>query len=209
MIECPTCRAENKDDAKFCFSCGTALVTKVPETPAVPPPTVPPSPPPPWTYWRERERHADLLGLVGLALFLIIVSLLFAANPNLIADVSLWSERVSRSGIWTRPPEGVITSAALFFGLIGASSFLVAGLRVVVGRARFRALADILAGTAAIAFAYLLTFYADRRITGQLVLALEGAVVGALILVYIGIGLIWTLGRRVPRPEAQRPLSRP
>lgn len=200
MLKCASCGAENKDDAKFCFSCGVPIAgtAPAPSPTAVPPPLSPP-PPPPWWTW-PREKGPDFMGLVGLAFFLFVVGFVFYANPNLGTDLRLWSDRVVRNGLFARPPEGVITSAVLFFFLMGIASFVTATLRVVVGRHRFRALSDVIGGVALVLLSFLLSLYASRTISGQLVLATWAAVLGVLLLIYISLGIYFSWMRHVPRP---------
>ncbi len=208
MTKCPSCGEENTEDWKFCYSCGAALkLTATPEESAPPPTAVHPAPS--WWQTRERERHADLLGLVGIAIFLLVVGIVIALNPAIFNEFRVWVERMARDGVLVRPPEGLILSASLFWGLVGLSNFLVATLRVTFGRFRFRALADVLSGVGLLALAYLLTLYANHSIAGSMVLAIEAAVVGALILVYIVIGMYWLQARRFPAAEAERPATRP
>ncbi len=201
MLKCPSCGAENKDDAKFCFSCGVAVAgtMPVPAPTLVPPPPYPPPPPPAWWTW-PREKGPDFMGLVGLAFFLFVVGFVFYANQNLGTDLRIWSDRAVRNGLFTRPPEGVITSAVLFFFLLGITSFITAALRVAVGRHRFRALADVLGGVGLVLLSFLLSLYANHTISGQLVLATFAAVLGILLLIYISLGIYWSWMRRVPKP---------
>jgi uncharacterized membrane protein len=149
------------------------------------------------------------MGLMGFALFLFIVGAVFYANPSLGTDLRVWSDRVAQSGIFTRPPEGVITSAVLFFFLSGVSAFVTAALRLVIGRRRYRAMSDVFSGIGAVIFAFLLSLYANFTISGQLVLATEAAAVGILLLVYISLGMYWSWMRHLPRPETRATTPRP
>lgn len=206
MLKCPSCGSENKDDAKFCFSCGVSVVQPTPESaPAAPPP---PPPPPPSGWPRPKEKGPDYIGLVGLAVFLFVVGLVFYVNPGLGADLRIWADRAARDGPFIRPPDGVITSAILFFFLMGISSFATAALRFAARRHRFRALSDSLGGVGLVILAFLLSLYADRRISGQLVLATWVAVLGLLLLIYVSLGIYFSWVRHVPSP-APGPTTRP
>jgi len=206
MLKCASCGAENKDEAKFCYSCGVPVVQATPGSAAAVFPPPPPSPPLAWA--RPKEKGPDFLGLVGLAIFLFVVGLVFYANPGLGADIRLWADRASHDGPFIRPPEGVITSAMLFFFLMGISSFATAALRFAARHRRFRALSDSLGGVGLVILSFLLSLYADRRISGQLVVATWVAVLGALLLIYISVGIYLTSVRRAPKP-APGPVTRP
>ncbi len=171
-------------------------------TAAVPPPP----PPPPRSWWeRPREKGPDYVGLVGLALFLFIVGIVFYANPDLGAGLRLWADRVSRNGIFIRPPEGVISSAVLFFFLIGLSSFATAIVRFVIRRHRLRALSDTLGGIGLIILSLLVSLYASQRISGQLVIATWVGVLGILLLIYVTLGIYFSWVRYGPKAAPNTP----
>lgn len=83
-----------------------------------------------------------------------------------------------------RPTEGLITSATIFFGLIGLSNFFTASIRLTTYKARRQALADILSGVALVLFAYLIYLYGGYALTWQMVLAIEVVIVGLLVILY-------------------------
>ncbi len=191
MIRCPNCSLRNAEDARFCFSCGTPMAADRRSA-----------------MEARRGASKDSLDLVGLAFLLLIVGVVFIANPNLIGDASGWVGEMVEARVLMRPPDPFIGSAILFFALVGLSDFGVASLRFSVGRGRLRILADVLAGVGLLAFAYFLTLYANQAIPSQVVLAAEATVVGVLLLVYIILALYWARAPwRVPK-EAKRPATR-
>jgi uncharacterized BrkB/YihY/UPF0761 family membrane protein len=140
---------------------------------------------------REREacfsvgfRKKDYLGLISFGVFVIIVGIVFVANPNLVSDFSSWIEQMTDEQHLIRPPEGFINSAILFFGLIGLFDFFKAGVRLWIVEPRRQALGDILSGVALILFAYLIHLYGGYVLTWQMVLATEAIVVGLLVVLY-------------------------
>jgi len=58
-----------------------------------------------------------------------------------------------------RPPEGLVSSAILFFTLIGLSNFFEAGIKLWITKVMRQVLADILSGVALVLFAYLIHLY--------------------------------------------------
>ena len=140
---------------------------------------------------REREtcfgtglRKKDYLGLVSFGAFILIVGIVFIANPNLISDFSSWIEQMTDEQHLIRPHEGLISSAILFFTLIGLSNFFEAGIKLWIGKARRQVLADILSGVALVLFAYLIHLYGSYALTWQIVIAIEAIVVGLLVVLY-------------------------
>ena len=140
---------------------------------------------------REREtcfgagfRKKDYLGLVSFGAFILIVGIVFAANPNLVSDFSSWIEQVTDEQHLIRPSEGLVSSAILFFTLIGLSNFFEAGLKLWIVKAGRRVLADILSGVALVLFAYLIHLYGSYALTWQIVIAIEAIVVGLLVVLY-------------------------
>lgn len=156
-----------------------------------------------------RERTPDFIGLFGLASFLIVVGLVFFLNQNLLAELRRWGEQMVAGRLFFRPPEGVITSTAVFWALIGVTNFIVAGLRWIVRRSKIQTLGATLGGISMIAFAYLLYRYSLRDLSGSQVVSLEAAVIGILLFVYIGFGIYWTSVRRRPAVEGVYRASRP
>lgn len=206
-VRCPNCGTENKTDVAYCVYCGTALVERVPEPPAAAPTpmltaeaiisaAVKPIPS------EVRERAPDFVGLIGVAFFLLVVGIVFTLNGNILNDFRAWWEGIQANSLFVRPPDGIILSGEQFFALLGLANLLTATLRWVLDRNRFGALARVLAGTGFVVLALLLTRYAVRAVSGQLILSLWVAVLGALLITYIAIGLYWTTTRR-GRPAAE------
>ncbi|TEU07620.1 hypothetical protein E3I90_00180 [Candidatus Bathyarchaeota archaeon] len=140
---------------------------------------------------REREtcfgaglRKKDYLGLVSFGVFILIVGIVFVANPNLVSDFSSWIEQVTDEQHLIRPSEGLVSSAILFFTLIGLSNFFEAGIKLWIVKARRRVLADILSGVALVLFAYLIHLYGSYALTWQIVIAIEAIAVGLLVVLY-------------------------
>ena len=149
------------------------------------------------------------MGLVGLAFVLIAVSFVVAENPNLVGDLRDWTQLVSSHGtVFLRPPEGIILSAAWFFGVVGVLEFVAAALRWGLRWTPLRAAGRVLAGAGDLVFAALLLLYSARTITGTLLIAVLAGAVGVLLLLYVSLGLYWSSTRVAPRPEAVRPPSR-
>lgn len=178
MATCPKCGAEVDKDDQFCGSCGAPLTTKTEESPVKE------------HYAREEDvcfearRHADYTGLVSFGSFLLIVGIIFVANPNIISNFHTWGQAMSNTNAFAKPPLGLINSAALFFGLIGVSDFLVASLRFVAQKRRRRVLRGALNGVGLLVLSYLLYLYGKGTLRGVAVLALEVVVIGLLVIVY-------------------------
>jgi hypothetical protein len=114
----------------------------------------------------------------------LAVAIVFLANPFLFSDFRLWIEEMASKGTLSRPPSGLITSAAVFFGLIGVSGFVQAAIRLRLVKFSRRVLADILSGIALVVFAYLIALYGSHVITLLLTLVIEVAVCGILLISY-------------------------
>ena len=196
--------------------CGAALRA---ETPPVPPsaPTAPPAPPTqrPWWEWSGPPWHVppqpphvpDIAGLFSFAMFLMIVAVVFALNPLVFQQFFEWVGQFGRTAGVPRPPEALIGSAALLFAVGGVSGFVAAGLRFFVVNQRWRALGDVLSGTASLALGFLLSAYGNRALSGWAVIALEVAVVALLIFLYVLLSFLrwrtWWMGvPRWPPPES-------
>lgn len=201
MKKCPTCETENTDEAKFCMSCGSPY----PSTQAAPEPAVPPPPPPP----PPPRPQPDPLGLVGFAFFLVILGVVFITNSQVFNQLFSWLAGMGKQGVAFRPPDGLISSAALFWALAGVSGFGMAFLRLSLQRLWVRALADVFSGVGEIVFAALLTLYGSQLMTSSEVLAVEVIVVGVLLFVYVAVGLVYGFGKRLPTAGARAPLGRP
>jgi hypothetical protein len=179
MATCPKCGADIGKDEEFCHSCGAPLKAEASK------PTEKESHP------REREvcfgegeRHRDYLGLVSFGIFLVIVGITFVANPDMFSQFRTWSEQMSTQKSLLRPPQELIDSATLFFALIGASNFFLAGVRLVADKALRRVLADVLSGVALVLFSYLIYLYGIHGLSWQMVLAVEVIAVGLLVVSY-------------------------
>jgi len=179
MPTCPKCGAETEKDDEFCRSCGASLATKTTK------------PPEKESYAQEREvcfgegeRHRDYSGLVSFGIFLLIVGIIFVVNPNVISDFGSWIEKMTKEKTLSRPYQGLIDSAALFFGLIGLSDFFLAGVRFMADKRIRRVLTDILSGVALVLFSYLIYLYGSHVLAWQIVLAMEAIACGLLIILY-------------------------
>jgi hypothetical protein len=179
MATCPKCGAEIKEEDKFCPSCGTPLTAKADK------------PIEKESYPREREgcfgegeRHRDYSGLVSFGILLLVVGVVFLANTNIVSDFRLWVEQSTTQETLLRPPQGLIDSAALFFGLMGVSNFFMAGVRFMADRVMRRILADVISGVALVLFAYLIYLYGVDALAWPMVLAIEAVTCGVLIIAY-------------------------
>jgi hypothetical protein len=155
------------------------------------------------------ERRPDFVGLIGVAVFLVILGVVFTLNTNLLNDFRAWWDKVLAGSLFVRPPEGIIGSGIVFFGLLGISNFLTSGLRWALDRGRFGALARVLGGFGFLSLAVLIWRYSLRTISGSLVLSIWTAVLGALLVAYIAVGLYWVRSRRVVPGGIRVPTSRP
>jgi len=146
---------------------------------------------------REREacfgegiRVEDYLGLVSFGIFLIIVGIVFMASPNIFSDFSSWVEQMANQKGYVRPPEGLITGAMIFFGLVGLSDLFKAGFRLQIVMSKRKALRNAFSGIALILLAYLIYLYSELLIRGQTVLAIEVVAVGFLVILYSMIRVV-------------------
>lgn len=177
MATCAKCGTRIEKDYEFCPSCGTSITQETKKPIA-----------------RERHvqedicfgegRRRDWSGLVSFGILLIIVGIVFLTNPNIIADFRLWIEQLANQKTLIRPPQTLISSAMVFFGLIGLSNFFMAGIRFVVFKAERRVLADMLSGIALVLFSYLIYLYGIHALAWQIVLAVEVVACGFLIILY-------------------------
>lgn len=199
MPDCPTCGVTNKEGARYCMSCGTRLVP-LPEGAASPTPARPAVRPPP---------PPDVIGLVGFAIFLVVSAIVLILNPGVFSDLWTWFRPLMTEGRVTRPPEALIVSAIVFFGLNSLGGFAAAYLRLAVARKKARALADGLSALGTVIFASLLILYLERLVNGSTLLAILVGVAGVLILTYFvvaaALGLVPELsGRERARLPARR-----
>ena len=215
-MRCDACGTMNKDTSRFCLYCGASLTTIGAETA---PPTSTPAPPAPTPpipraaplrpVYVPRPRYPDYVALFGVAFFLLVLGIVFYLNGNLLTELRRWWDQVLVGRGAFRPPEGVIVSAGLFWGLLGVSNFGIAFLRWLFTRSRIRTLGALLGGIAMVMFSYFLYRYSLRDMSGSIIVALEAGVIAVLLFVYIGAGLYWTTPRyrpalqgvyRTPRP---------
>ena len=210
-VRCPKCGTENDDEVAFCVYCGSLLpdrVTAPPPAAAAPKGFQPLKPIPPVAR-AFPERRPDFVGLIGVAFFLLIVGIVFTLNTNLLNDLRSWWDLVSADGLLVRPPDGIVTSGVLFFGLLGLSNFLTSGLRWVLDRNRFGALARVLGGFGFLSLAGLTWRYSTRAMSGSLVISIWTAILGTFLVIYIGVGLYWVRARRPAMVMARAPTLRP
>jgi uncharacterized membrane protein HdeD (DUF308 family) len=132
----------------------------------------------------ETEKGEKFSGLVSFGVFLLIVGIIFLANPTLISDFSSWAKKLSTDKTISRPPLALINSAALFFGSIGISDFFLAGVRFVAHQRLRRVLTEILSGIALVLFSYFIYLYGGHALTWQMTLAAEAVTCGFLIILY-------------------------
>src|SRR3989475_11750754 len=187
----------NKGASRFCLYCGAPVTPRGAEAtaPATAPP-VPSAPIPRATpirpLYMPRPRTPDYVGLFGVAFFLLVLGVVFYLNGNLLTELRRWWDQVLAGRGAFRPPEGVIVSAGLFWGLLGVSNFGIGFLRWFFTRSRIRTLGALLAGIAMVLFSYFLYRYCLRDMGGALVVALEAGVIAVLLFIYIGAGLYWS-----------------
>lgn len=185
LTTCPEFGKKTGLDDQFCRFCGALLKVDTETTgkPAEPAEyeknTVEPE-----VCYGERERHADYTGLVSFGIFLIIIGVIFVANPNVLSQFNSWINQMSKARALLRPSLGIINSVALFFALIGLSDFFVSGLRAMTHRRKWRALRGFFSGVALISFSYFVYLYGQHTLVWQMVLALEILVIGLLIIIY-------------------------
>jgi hypothetical protein len=179
MPTCPKCGAETEKDAEFCHFCGTRLVTETSKPPEKESHTREAE-----VCFGEGEHRPDYSGLVSFGILLLVIGIVFLAHPNLISDFRLWGETMTTEKTLSRPPQGLIDSAALFFGLIGLSDFFMAGVRLMADKRMRRVLVSILSGVALVLFSYFICLYGGHALSWQMTLAAEAVVVGLLVILY-------------------------
>src|SRR5438128_9226009 len=205
-MRCDACGTMNKDTSRFCLYCGATIGAEA-AAPATAPPA-PPAPPAPVPraspirpMYMPRPRTPDYVALFGVAFFLLVLGIVFFLNGNLLTELRRWWDQVVAGRGAFRPPEGVIASAGLFWGLLGVSNFGIAFLRWFFTRSRIRTLGALLGGIAMVMFSYFLYRYSLRDLSGLLTVGREAAVIAVLLFVYIGLGLYWTTPRWRPSVE--------
>ena len=179
MPTCPKCGAVTEKNDEFCRVCGARLVGETSESAEKKSPV-----PEREVCFGEGERYRDYSGLASFGVFLLMVGIIFLANPNLISDFSSWIERMRTQETLLRPTQGLIDSAALFFALIGISNFFLAGIRFMARQRLRRVLSGILSGVALVSFSYFIYLYGTRALTWQMTLAAEAVVCGLIIILY-------------------------
>ncbi len=218
-MRCDACGTMNKETSRFCLYCGASLTSTTPEgsaASAAPSPSTNPAPPPiapraipARPAYVPRPRTPDFVGLFGVAFFFLVLGIVFYLNGNLLTELRRWWEQILAGRGAFRPPEGVITSSGLFWGLLGVANFGVAFLRWFFTRSRVRTLGALLGGIAMVTFSYLLYRYSLRDLSGSLVVSLEAGVIAVLLFIYIGTGLYWTTPRWRPAVEGTYRSPRP
>ena len=138
----------------------------------------------PKTCFGGREPRRDPIGIVNLGLFLLVIGAVYTINPNIISEVIAWFRFLTETRMVVRPPITLINSAAIFFGLIGISNFITAGIRIMVDKVWRRILPDVLTGIGLMSFAYLINQYGRHTITWVQVLGSEAVVFGILVIIY-------------------------
>jgi hypothetical protein len=179
MPTCPKCGAETEKDEEFCRFCGTRLAAKTSE-----PFEKESSAEEREVCFGEGERRRDYSGLVSFGIFLLIVGVIFLANPKLVSEFSTWVRKLSTEKTISRPPLELINSVALFFGLIGICDFFLAVVRFMAHQRLRRVLVSILSGFALVLFSYFVYLYGELTITWQMVLAAEVVTCGLLVILY-------------------------
>jgi hypothetical protein len=119
------------------------------------------------------------------------------ANPSVPAGLVDWVTLMADLSAPIRPQASLISSATLFFGLIGFSNLFTAVARVLMdkvwqrilpdllaGAGFLRILPDLLAGAGFLALAYLVSLYAKGAITFTNVIAVEAIVFGVSVVLY-------------------------
>jgi Protein of unknown function (DUF835) len=216
-VRCARCGTENAEDIAFCVYCGSSLTgpapTPTPAAESAPAPRTSAVKPIPRSVRESYERGPDFVGLIGVAFFLLIVGIVFTLNTNLVRDLTDWYDLMRAegmpAGLFVRPPSGIVTSGMFFFGLLGLSNFLTAGLRWTLDRSRFGGLARAFAGIGFFGLAVLIWRYSLGALTGTQVLSLWTATLGVLLVAYIATGLYWVRARRPAPAGTQSPTYRP
>lgn len=198
-MQCPNCGVENPEGSRFCMSCASPLVAPAAAVEAIVPPLRS-------ALRRHRQPHEDAVGLLGFAFVLIGLAVVAAQNANLAGDLLAWTNVVfTQNTIFVRPPDGIILSAAWFFAIVGALEFVAASLRWALRWTRFRVAGRVLSGVGDLVFSALLVLYYGMTITGTFLLAILAGTVGALLIVYVTLGIYWASAPAPPYPERVQP----
>jgi hypothetical protein len=175
---CKNCGSEMSEDRRYCPKCGAPFDKGVSKR----------------RRGRRRRRDDDLcfgresdrdpLDLLEFGLFLLVVGAVFLSNPSIPAELVDWVTLMADLSAPIRPQASLISSATLFFGLIGLSNLFTAVARVLMDKVWRRILPDLLAGTGFLALTYLVSLYAKEAITFTNVIAVEAIVFGISVVLY-------------------------
>jgi len=169
MPYCKKCGTEYVEGAKYCVKCGASIAEE-------------------WRFPREecfgeRKVERDFLGLVTFGFFLLILGYIFLANLWIPSEIEALFVKLSK-GVPEPPSSQLRYVFALFLGLIGASNFATAGIRVAFRQSWRRPLRDALSGVGLISIAYLVYLNSQRIITWQIVVVLGIVIIGILVILY-------------------------
>ncbi|HML02547.1 MAG TPA: zinc ribbon domain-containing protein [Candidatus Bathyarchaeia archaeon] len=192
MVNCPKCGKVAEKDDLFCRFCGASLghETDAPQKPTQPAEDYRYAKEPEEYCFGEHERHTDLTGLISFGIFLLIIGVIFVTNPNIGAQLNTWATKMQNTQMLSRPPQEIISSAVLFFAVIGLSELLISGIRSLTYKRRWRALRTAFSGIALITFSYLIYLYGKRVLGWQIALAYEILVIGLLVILYAIVRLL-------------------
>lgn len=196
---CPSCGKVNREGANFCAFCAAPQGPPAGPAPVGPAPAPPPRMPPRGQdecFGTPRKREPGPPDAIGFAFFLIIVGIVFLANPGLFTDFETWVKSFTPTGGVPRPPGSMIVSAITLFAAAGVFNFITVGIRFALkGRPR-KMLSDAMTAIAWLVLAGFTSLYLGHSISGPVVVASELVVIGLLIIVYLLI-----ISRRAsPRP---------
>ncbi len=183
MPYCKKCGTEYVEGAKYCTKCGatTEEVWK----------------PPREECFGEKRGERDYLGLVTFGILLLIIGYVLVANPWIPTYIIQWFEKLGQ-GTPESPSRELRYVFALFLGLIGASNFAIAGIRVALRQPWRRPLGDTMSGVGLISIAYLIYLNSQGLMTWQMVLVLGIIIVGILVISY-GIIVFSFLKSKFPK----------
>ena len=129
------------------------------------------------------EPQGDPLGIVDFGLLLLTVGVVFYLNSGVFSEFISWVQGMGDAGTYIKPPGSMMNSVVTFFGLIGASNFLTAIIRLQIDRTPRRIISDIFSGIALLVFAYLINLHFSGAMTWMVALAYEAIVVGIMVIV--------------------------
>jgi len=176
MPYCRKCGAEYQEGAKFCTKCSSSITEEWR--------------PPRDECFGEKKQETDYIGLVSFGIFLLVVAYLFLTNPWLGEEiVSFFTNLFDGKFL---PSGELIYVFTLFLILIGASSFVTAGIRAAIKQPFKKSLSDVFGGVAFITFAYLVNRYNQGVLDWQIALVIEIIIIGILIILY---GIIVSQGK--------------